>query len=183
MLNITDTAKGKILELMRAENRPGLALRFGVQGRGPQGFQYRLAFVDAAEKTADDTLIDAGDLKVLVDAASIPDLNGATLDSGQLVRIDPHSAMALDLAAGKKLSIDGFSEKTPAGLDTIMANTVNGTEIHHPPRPDENRDHPPRPPQVRRERAAQCRDTRGIAVAEVGDRCVHRCPPQGRGPR
>jgi Fe/S biogenesis protein NfuA len=80
MLNITDTAKVKILELMRAENRPGLALRFGVQGRGPQGFQYRLAFVDAAEKTADDTLVDAGDLKVLVDAASIPDLTGATLD-------------------------------------------------------------------------------------------------------
>jgi hypothetical protein len=70
-------------------------------------------------------------------------LNGAMLDSGQLVRIDPHSALALDLAAGKKLSIDGFSEKTPAGLDTIMANTVNGTEIHHPPRPDEG--NAPRP--------------------------------------
>ncbi len=72
-------------------------------------------------------------------------LNGALLDSGQLVRIEPHSALALNLAAGKKLSIDGFSEKTPSGLDSIMANSVNGTDIHMPPRPDENGDRPPRP--------------------------------------
>jgi Fe/S biogenesis protein NfuA len=80
MLTITDTARTKVLELIRAENRPGLALRFGIQGRGPQGFQYRLAFVDAAEKTPDDTVVEAGDLHVLVDSASVPDLTGATLD-------------------------------------------------------------------------------------------------------
>jgi hypothetical protein len=76
-------------------------------------------------------------------------LNGAMLDSGQLVRIDPHTALALDLTAGKKLTIDGMSEKTPAGLDAIRAQTVNGTQVHMPPPPPGpdamNAPRPPRP--------------------------------------
>jgi len=80
MITITELAKTKIAEFMKAENRPNLALRFAVEGRGPGGFRYRLAFVDAAERAADDHVVDAGPFQVLVDARSVESLTGVTLD-------------------------------------------------------------------------------------------------------
>ena len=80
MITITENAKQKIHGFMQAENRPGLALRFAVQGRGPGGFLYRLAFVEAAERTPSDTVVDAGPFQVLVDAESVPHVSGATID-------------------------------------------------------------------------------------------------------
>jgi Fe/S biogenesis protein NfuA len=80
MINITEQANRKIREYMDAEGRPGLALRFGVDGRGPGGFLYRLAFVEQAERTPGDTEFDAGRFHVLIDEASAPLLAGTTID-------------------------------------------------------------------------------------------------------
>jgi Fe/S biogenesis protein NfuA len=80
MITITGIATERIRAFMDAEGRPGLALRFGVEGRGPGGFQYRLAFVDAAERTVTDTVVDAGSFQVYIDAASVPNLTGVTID-------------------------------------------------------------------------------------------------------
>jgi len=80
MITITDGARDKIAELMKAEGRDSLALRFGIRGRGPGGFQYRLAFVPETERADDDVVHDAGPFKVLVDAASAPQITGTTLD-------------------------------------------------------------------------------------------------------
>jgi Fe/S biogenesis protein NfuA len=80
MITVTDAARGKILELMRSQGRAKLALRAGIAGRGPGGFQYRLNFVPEEERAADDRLIEAGELRVLVDAASVASLEGATID-------------------------------------------------------------------------------------------------------
>lgn len=80
MINITDAAKNKILELLKAENLPGLALRVAIQGRGPGGFQYDLGFVKAEEKLPEDTVIDAGGFHIFIDPNSAPNLKGATLD-------------------------------------------------------------------------------------------------------
>lgn len=80
MITVTEGARRKIAEFMAAENRPGLALRFGIQGRGPGAFQYRLAFVEATDHAEGDTVVDAGPFQVLIDAASAPDVAGATLD-------------------------------------------------------------------------------------------------------
>ena len=63
-----------------SKQRPALALRFGVEGRGPGGFQYRLAFVDRGEAAATDTVVGAGPFEVLIDAESAPLLGGATID-------------------------------------------------------------------------------------------------------
>ena len=43
LVTISPVARGKILELMKSEGREGLVLRMAVAGRGPGGFQYRLA--------------------------------------------------------------------------------------------------------------------------------------------
>ena len=80
MITITDLAARRIHEFMQAENRPGLALRFGVQGRGPGGFQYRLAFVDRSERADTDVVHETGMFDVLIDADSAPLLQGATID-------------------------------------------------------------------------------------------------------
>ncbi len=80
MITITELAQERIAAFMKAENRPNLALRFAVEGRGPGGFMYRLAFVDAAEQAADDRVVDVGPFQVLVDARSVESLTGVTLD-------------------------------------------------------------------------------------------------------
>ena len=80
MITITELARDRIAAFMKAENRPNLALRFAVEGRGPGGFMYRLAFVDLAERTDDDQAIDAGPFQVLIDSRSAESLKGTTLD-------------------------------------------------------------------------------------------------------
>ena len=80
MITITDIATQRIRGYLEAEDRPNLALRFGVQGRGPGGFLYRLVFVDAADRTPSDTMVDAGLFHVFIDADSAPNLAGVTID-------------------------------------------------------------------------------------------------------
>lgn len=80
MITITDTAKGKILELLTAEKKEGVALRFGVKGRGAGGFQYRLAFAGPADRAADDMVVDLGAFQVWIDPKSAPSLQGVTID-------------------------------------------------------------------------------------------------------
>ena len=80
MVTITEVAKQRILAMMKREPDPGLALRFGVSGRGPNGFQYRLSFVPATERAPGDTVVAAGDFDVLIDAPSVPLVSGATID-------------------------------------------------------------------------------------------------------
>ncbi len=80
MLTITDAATKKILALMEAEGKKDLALRLAISGRGPGGFKYDLEFVGHDEKGAEDTVIDAGGIQVIVDANSAQDLKGTTVD-------------------------------------------------------------------------------------------------------
>jgi Fe/S biogenesis protein NfuA len=80
MVTITEAAQEQINGLLQDEERQGLALRLAVTGRRPGGFQYKLGFVREDEKAADDVLIDLGTFKVLIDAESVPNLEGATLD-------------------------------------------------------------------------------------------------------
>ena len=80
MITVTDIAREKILEMIAAQGKDGLALRFGVRGRGPGGFLYRLAFADAAERSPGDVVVESGALTVLIDAESAPNVTGASID-------------------------------------------------------------------------------------------------------
>lgn len=80
MLTVTDLAKSKVQALMESEDRKGLALRIAIQGRGPGGFRYELGFVEGPDRTADDTVVDAGGFEVLIDKDTVPKLQGSTLD-------------------------------------------------------------------------------------------------------
>ncbi len=80
MINITEAAGEYISHLLADDERRGFALRLAITGRRPGGFQYKLGFVHQDEKAADDVVIDTGSFQVFIDAESVPNLQGATLD-------------------------------------------------------------------------------------------------------
>ena len=93
MITLTDLARDKVLELLRAEGRPGLALRFGIAGRGPGGFHYRLAFVGPDERSPSDPVVNAGGFEVVVDEASAARVAGTVID---FVEQDGQSGFKID---------------------------------------------------------------------------------------
>ena len=78
MIEITESAKSKIIDLLIDENNPKLALRTFVQGGGCAGFSYGFTFDE--EVNEDDFEIPLDTFKVLVDAMSMQYLQGATID-------------------------------------------------------------------------------------------------------
>ena len=78
MVEITDSAKEKIIDLLREENDPELKLRTFVQGGGCSGFQYGFTFDN--EQNEDDFEFDIGEYKMLVDAMSMQYMSGAIID-------------------------------------------------------------------------------------------------------
>ena len=78
MVEITDSAKEKIRDLLREENDPTLKLRTFVQGGGCSGFQYGFTFDN--DQNDDDWEFDIGEHKMLVDSMSMQYLQGAVID-------------------------------------------------------------------------------------------------------
>lgn len=77
MVTITPTAEAKIRELM-AEEKDVVGLRIYVKGGGCHGYQYGMAF--ESKMADDDTVIEKGDVKVLMDSQSAPLLQGTEVD-------------------------------------------------------------------------------------------------------
>jgi Fe/S biogenesis protein NfuA len=84
---VTDAARDKIREIMEMQNITGRgAIRVGIAGRGPAGFNYSMSLEEDAEPAAGETVQDEGTFKILIDEASLDKLRGATIDFvGQLV--------------------------------------------------------------------------------------------------
>jgi iron-sulfur cluster insertion protein len=79
MIDITEAAKIKIMDLLLEENNPKLALRTFVQGGGCSGFSYGFTFDE--DKNEDDFEFPLDKkFNVLVDAMSMQYLHGATID-------------------------------------------------------------------------------------------------------
>ena len=74
MITITESAVGKIRDILAEENNPKIKLRVFVQGGGCSGFNYVFDF----EQTKQEDDFEIG--KVLVDSMSAQYLEGATLD-------------------------------------------------------------------------------------------------------
>ncbi len=77
MITITETAASKIVELMK-EEEGSEGLRIYVKGGGCSGYQYGMAF--ESKVSEDDTVIEKGGVKVIVDPQSAPLLNGTEVD-------------------------------------------------------------------------------------------------------
>ena len=77
MLTITSMAEVKIRELM-VEEPDTVGLRVFVKGGGCHGYQYGMAF--ESKMGDDDTVVEKGVVKVIMDSQSAPLLQGAEVD-------------------------------------------------------------------------------------------------------
>jgi len=78
MISFSESAIAKVHEFSTSmPEAEGKNLRIFIQGVGCSGFSYGFTFDD---KRDDDTIVDAGDLQVLVDPHSAPHLTGASVD-------------------------------------------------------------------------------------------------------
>ncbi|MGK2930892.1 MAG: NifU family protein [Acidimicrobiales bacterium] len=123
ILQVTDVAVTKVLELRESEDEPaGLALRVAVTGiRGPE-YTYDLTFEPVAEAEDTDNVYSQGELPVLIPADSMDQLQGATLDmpgtdgAGGLVlrnpnRPDPLAGVELDLSGSTAEKVQQLLEQ------------------------------------------------------------------------
>jgi len=79
MIEITESARSKVIDLLNEENNPKLKLRTFVQGGGCSGFQYGFTFDE--EQNDDDFEIDLDQKwKLLIDAMSMQYMSGAKID-------------------------------------------------------------------------------------------------------
>jgi iron-sulfur cluster insertion protein len=78
MLNITENARAKIIDLLAEENNPKLALRAFVQGGGCSGFSYGFTFDE--EQNDDDFVVEEPGFKLYVDSMSMQYMTGANVD-------------------------------------------------------------------------------------------------------
>jgi iron-sulfur cluster insertion protein len=77
-LIFTDSAAGKVKELVDEEGNPELKLRVFVQGGGCSGFQYGFTFDEVINE--DDTQMTKNGVTLLIDAMSLQYLGGAEID-------------------------------------------------------------------------------------------------------
>jgi iron-sulfur cluster insertion protein len=77
MITMTTAAEEKIRELMQ-EEQDTIGLRVYVKGGGCHGYQYGMSF--ESKMGDDDTVIEKGDVKVIMDSQSAPLLVGCEVD-------------------------------------------------------------------------------------------------------
>jgi iron-sulfur cluster insertion protein len=78
MVEVTDSAVAKLVDLLAEENNPSLKLRTFVQGGGCSGFSYGFTFDEV--KNEDDFEIEKPGVSILIDAMSMQYLTGAVID-------------------------------------------------------------------------------------------------------
>ena len=78
MIQLTPRAEKAIKRFIKFSETPVVALRVSVSGGGCSGYQYGVKLV--AEADADDTTIEVGDIKMLVDRVTRPLVDGLTID-------------------------------------------------------------------------------------------------------
>ena len=80
-MTFTDSAARKVKSLIDEEGNQNLKLRVYITGGGCSGFSYGFTFDERVNE--DDTVVDNGDVTLLVDAMSIQYLSGSEVDYEQ----------------------------------------------------------------------------------------------------
>jgi iron-sulfur cluster assembly accessory protein len=78
MITITDKAAKAARLFIMGSDTPTGGLRLAITGGGCSGYSYEMA-IEAAP-AADDTVVESGKVKVFLDPASAPLLDGVTID-------------------------------------------------------------------------------------------------------
>ena len=78
MITITDSATGKLKDILAEESNSNLKLRIFVQGGGCSGMSYGFTLDEVANE--DDFTLDESGVQILVDSMSMQYLTGAAID-------------------------------------------------------------------------------------------------------
>lgn len=105
MITITAAAEQKIREVLQQE-REAVGLRIYVRGGGCHGYQYGMAL--EAKIADDDTVIEKGELTIILDSQSAPLLQGAEVEY-------------LDSVQGSGFSIKNPQAKTTCGCGSSFS--------------------------------------------------------------
>jgi Fe/S biogenesis protein NfuA len=131
VITVTDDALAQILEL-KAKETDGdeLCLRIEVVGTQGVDYLYDLAFATLDEAVEGDSVATTGDLPVIVPAASVSKLMGATLDlpSGDqagLVLRNPNRPNPL---AGEEVDLSGTTEEK---INQLLEQSINPALASH----------------------------------------------------
>jgi len=114
VIEISEVALERILELRDAEMVPGLALGLRVAGVGANGFVYETAFIRPEDVNESDHVEDHGGLPVAIPPTSVGQLQGSVLDitdSGGLVIRNPNPATPELATEGDTLELTGTVEE------------------------------------------------------------------------
>lgn len=80
MIDISPEAAAKIQEMLQTKDRQGKALRVAITGRGPDGYEYSLRFINPSDAEPGDTRLEVGGIPVFIDQVSGPKIKGARLE-------------------------------------------------------------------------------------------------------
>ncbi len=114
VIEISEIALERILELRDAETIPGLVLGLQVAGVGANGFVYDTMFVRPEDVSETDHIEKHGDLPVAIPPTSIEQLRGSVLDiadSGGLVIRNPNPPTPELATGGEPLELTGTVEE------------------------------------------------------------------------
>jgi iron-sulfur cluster assembly accessory protein len=78
MINLTPNAISAVEKFIKGSDVPVAGLRIAISGGGCSGFQYGMSLEEAQNE--DDTIVEFGAVKLLVDPLSAPLLEGVTVD-------------------------------------------------------------------------------------------------------
>jgi iron-sulfur cluster assembly accessory protein len=78
MINLTPNAISAVEKFIKGSDVPVAGLRIAISGGGCSGFQYGMSLEEA--QSEDDTIVEFGAVKLLVDPLSAPLLEGVTID-------------------------------------------------------------------------------------------------------
>ena len=124
-ISVTDNALEQIQAAMAQQEKT--ALRVEASTNGTSDFSYGMRLIGEEEKTATDTVVQQGDLEVVMDPRSAEYLNGATIDyedrivkSGFKFR-NPNKPEAPKLGAGPRPDLSGpVAERVQRLIDTEL---------------------------------------------------------------
>ena len=80
MITFSDSARARLVEMLKAEGREGSAIRIRVKGRDNDTYVYDFRSVEVADKSAGDEVVDTSDFLVYIDPASAKRIHGASVD-------------------------------------------------------------------------------------------------------
>ncbi|NDJ36408.1 MAG: iron-sulfur cluster assembly accessory protein [Chloroflexi bacterium] len=96
MITLTDAARTRLLEMLKAEGHEGYAIRLRVRGRDNRNYVYDFRPVKHSDKGAGDEVVDADGLTIYLDPATAQRVQGATVglsveQMGRLVIDNPNT--------------------------------------------------------------------------------------------